>query len=220
MGHKVDPNILRIGIIKTWDSKWYAGRKKYAKLLHDDLKIRDYVGKKLVEGMIGKLEILRSANQVVVNIFTGKPGTMIGKGGEEVEKLKHELEKMTGDRFLINIKEIKKPNLESKIMAESIARQIEKRINYRRAAKMAIEKALEAGAIGAKVHVSGRLNGVEISRSEFYSKGKVPLHTLRADIDYAFHGAKTSYGVIGVKVWIYKGLVFKRKEEELATHAQ
>lgn len=216
MGQKVNPKIFRIGIIKSWDSKWFSSKKKYIKLLHQDLIIRNFLKKKLVEAAIGKIEILRSSNNVVVNIHSGKPGSVIGPQGENVEKLRNELEKLSGERMQINIREIKKPMLVAPIVAESIAKQIEKRISYRRAAKMAIDKALESGALGVKIAAAGRLNGVEISRSEFMSKGKVPLQTLRADIDYACHPAFTAYGAIGIKVWIYKGLVFKKKGESMS----
>lgn len=219
MGQKVNPHIFRIGIIKTWDSKWFSGEKKYVKLLHQDLEIRKFIQKKLVEASLGKIEILRSANQIVVNIYSAKPGAVIGMQGEMVEQVKKDLEKLCGERVQINIKEIKKPTIVAQIVAESIAKQIEKRISYRRAAKMAIEKALETGALGAKVLVSGRLNGVEISRSEFFTKGKVPLQTLRADIDYAYHPAFTAYGAIGVKVWINRGLIFKKKGQEMPTES-
>lgn len=210
MGQKVNPNILRMGIIRSWDSKWFSGKKKYAKLLHQDLKIRKHIEKKLsAEGGVAKIEILRSANQIVINIHSAKPGTVIGLQGEMVEKLKKELEKICSEKIQINIKEVKKPAVIAKLLAENVAKQIEKRISYRRAAKMGLDKALEAGAQGAKILVKGRLNGVEIARSEFFAKGKVPLQTLRADIDYAYCPAFTSYGAIGVKVWIYRGLVFK-----------
>lgn len=214
MGQKVNPNILRIGIIKTWDSKWYSSGKKYVKLLHQDLEMRKFIRKKLTEASIGKIEILRSANQIVINIYSAKPGVVIGVQGEMVEQIKRDLKKLCGERIQINIKEIKKPALVAQLLAESVAKQIEKRISYRRGAKMAIDKALEAGGLGAKISVSGRLNGVEIARNEFFAKGKVPLQTLRADIDYAYCPAFTSYGAIGVKVWIYRGLIFKKKGQE------
>lgn len=211
MGQKVNPNVLRLGYIRSWDSKWFAKGKEFTKFLHRDIEIRKLLEKKLKEAGVSHIEILRSGTNVNVIVHTGKPGIIIGKGGEAVEVLKKELEKKTGEKCTITIREIKKPNLNAKLAAELIAQQIEKRISYRRAAKMTIDKALEGGALGAKVFVSGRLNGVEISRSEFFSKGKVPLHTLRADIDYAFVPAFTSYGAIGVKVWIYRGLLFKKR---------
>ncbi len=221
MGNKVNPNILRMGSYKTWDSKWFAKGKEFTKILHQDLKIRKFVEKKLKEAGLSKIEILRSAKNVTLNVHTGKPGNIIGKGGSAVEELKVELEKMTGDKFIINIREVKKPNLDAHLAAELIVQQIEKRVSYRRAAKMTIDKALESGALGAKILVAGRLNGVEISRSEFFTKGKVPLQTIRADIDYASVPAHTQYGIIGVKVWIFRGMIFKKKTtEELVSHAE
>lgn len=214
MGNKINPNILRMGSYKTWDSKWFAKGKEFTKILHQDLKIRAFVEKKLKEAGLSRIEILRSAKNVTLNVHTGKPGNIIGKGGSAVEELKAELEKMTGDKFIINIREVKKPNLDAHLAAELIVQQIEKRVSYRRAAKMTIDKALESGALGAKILVAGRLNGVEISRSEFFTKGKVPLQTIRADIDYAMVPAHTAYGIIGVKVWIYRGMIFKKKATE------
>ncbi len=214
MGHKINPNILRIGSFRTWDSKWFAKGKEFTKILHQDLAIRKHIEKKLKEAGLSRVEILRSANNVTINIHTGKPGNIIGKGGAAVEELKVDLNKMTGEKFVINIKEVKKATLDAKLSAELVVQQIEKRISYRRAAKMLIDKALESGALGAKVLVCGRLNGVEIARKEFFTKGKVPLQTIRADIDYAMVPAHTAYGTIGVKVWIYRGMVFKRKATE------
>lgn len=214
MGNKINPNILRLGNYRTWDSKWFAKGKEFTKVLHQDLKLRKLIEARLKEAGLSRVEILRSANNVTLNIHTGKPGNIIGKGGTAVEDLKAELEKLTGEKFLINIKEVKKPNLDAKLAAELIVQQVEKRVSYRRAAKMLIDKALESGALGAKVLLAGRLNGVEISRSEFFTKGKVPLQTIRADIDYASIPAHTAYGIIGVKVWIYRGMIFKKKQAE------
>lgn len=210
MGQKVNPTILRIGIIKSWDSKWFA-TKNYAKLLHQDFEIEKIIREKLADASVSRIEIHRTANKVIVHIHSAKPGLIIGRQGAGIEALKEELEKKFREEFSLSIKEISKPTLDAYLLAESIARQIEKRISYRRAAKMAVEKALESGALGAKVFLAGRLNGVEIARSEFFSKGKIPLHTLRANIDYALVQAQTTYGAIGVKVWIYKGDVFKKK---------
>lgn len=210
MGHKVNPKIIRIGITKDWDCKWYAGKKTYAKLFHQDIAIEKLINKQLESEGLSKIEILRTQGKVIINIHTSKPGVIIGRGGEIIEKLKDLLAKTFKETFTINIKEVKKPMLDAKIVAESIARQIEKRVSYRRAAKMALEKIMEAGALGAKVYMGGRLNGVEISRSEFFTKGKIPLHTFRADIDYASTPALTSYGKIGIKTWIYRGDVFKK----------
>ncbi|MBN1494413.1 30S ribosomal protein S3 [Candidatus Peregrinibacteria bacterium] len=211
MGQKVNPIGLRIGINRTWDTKWYANKKKFAKILHQDIAIEKLLRKKMNDAGVSKIEILRTANAVTINIHTSKPGVIIGRGGETIEALREELEKKFNNKFTVNIVEIKQPALDARLTADSIAKQIEKRISYRRAAKMAIEKALEAGAQGVKVRASGRLNGVEIAREEFYSKGKIPLHTLRSDIDYAYIPAVTTYGTIGVKVWIYKGDIFKRE---------
>jgi len=210
MGQKVNPKVIRIGITRDWDSKWFANKDEYKKLFHKDLEIEKLLKKKLQAEGVAKIEILRTQGKVVLNIHTSKPGLIIGRGGETIEKLKEELSKKFGEPFAINIKEVKKPLLEATIVAESIASQLEKRVSYRRAAKMTIDKIMEAGALGAKVYVGGRLNGVEIARSEFFSKGKIPLHTFRADIDYCSHFAETTYGKIGVKVWIYKGDMFKK----------
>lgn len=214
MGQKVNPIIFRIGINKDWSSKWFARRQNYVHLLHQDIEIQKTLEKLLVEAGVANIEILRNANQVIINVHTAKPGIIIGRQGENVEALRKELEKKFNQRLTINIKEVRKPGLSAKLLAEGIARQIEKRISYRRAAKMSIEKALESGAIGAKIFVAGRLNGVEIARSEMFSRGKIPLHTLRADIDYACTTARTTYGAIGVKVWVYKGEVFNKKNND------
>lgn len=211
MGQKVNPTILRIGIIRSWDSKWFGSKRNYAKLLHQDIEIRKIIEKRLADAAISKIELLRTANKVTIYIHSAKPGVIIGRQGAGIDALKEELQKKFHEEFNLSIKEIKKPALDAKLLGESIAQQIEKRISYRRGAKMALDKAMENGALGAKVLAAGRLNGVEIARSEFFSVGKIPLHTLRADIDYALVHAKTAYGTIGVKVWIYRGDVFKRK---------
>jgi len=208
---------LRIGIIRSWDSKWYADKRNYSKLLLQDLEIQKIIDKKLADASISRIEIHRTANRVIVTIHSAKPGLIIGRQGAGIEALKDELQKRFREEFNLSIKEIQKPALDARLLADSVARQIEKRIAYRRASKMAVDKAMEAGAVGVKVLCSGRLNGVEIARSEFFSKGKIPLHTLRADIDYAMIHAKTTYGTIGVKVWIYKGDIFKRKSEVKVT---
>ncbi len=210
MGQKVNPTIFRIGVIKTWDSKWYAPRRSYAKQLHQDIEIRKLIEKKLIDSGISKIEIHRTANKVLIFIHSAKPGTIIGRQGADIEGLKNELQKKFHEEFSITIKEITKPTLDSRLLGESIKQQIEKRVSYRRAAKAAIDKALETGALGAKIFLAGRLNGVEIARSEFFSRGNIPLHTLRADIDYACIPAKTAYGLIGIKVWIYRGDIFKK----------
>lgn len=213
MGQKVNPISIRMKVNRLWDSKWYANKKKYHKTLHEDFAIENMIRGKLVDSGVSKVEILRTANAVVINIHTAKPGLIIGRGGETIEALREQLGKKFKSQFNVNILEIKNPAIDAHLVAESIARQIEKRISYRRAAKMAIDKAMESGALGAKVRVGGRLNGVEIARNEFFSKGKIPLHTFRADIDYAYLPANTTYGAIGVKVWIYKGDVFKHNRD-------
>lgn len=210
MGQKVNPKVIRLGITHDWDSKWYAKKGTYKKLFHQDLKIEKLIREKLEAEGLSKIEIMRTQGKVIINIHTSKPGLIIGRGGEVIEKLKDALSKEFKIAFAINIKEVKKPMLDAQIVAEGIARQVEKRISYRRAAKIAIEKSMEAGAGGIKIYLGGRLNGVEISRGEFFTKGKIPLHTFRADIDYASLPANTTYGKIGIKVWIYKGEVFKK----------
>jgi small subunit ribosomal protein S3 len=217
MGHKVNPNILRIGIIKTWDNKWYANKKNFSKLLHQDIEIEKIIRGRLADASVSHIEIQRTANRVIVIIHSAKPGLIIGRQGAGIESLKDELEKKFHEEFNLSIREIQKPTLDAMLVADSIAKQVEKRIAYRRASKMALEKIMEAGAIGAKVNCAGRLNGVEIARSEFFSKGKIPLHTLRADIDYAIVHAATAYGTIGIKVWIYRGDIFKKKSEVKVT---
>ncbi|MCE7793867.1 30S ribosomal protein S3 [Salipaludibacillus sp. CUR1] len=216
MGQKVNPNGLRVGVIRDWESKWYAD-KDYADLLHEDIKIREYLEKRLSEASISTIEIERAANRVNVTIYTAKPGMVIGKGGSEVEALRKALNQLTGKRVHININEVKKPDLDSRLVAENIARQLENRISFRRAMKQSIQRTMRAGALGIRTEVSGRLGGADIARSESYSEGTVPLHTLRADIAYGTAEADTTYGKLGVKVWIYKGEVLPTKgtnEEE------
>ncbi len=212
MGQKVNPKGLRIGINRTWDSMWYAGKKNYKKFLHEDFAIRKFLKRLLKDASLAKIEILRSAKQVTLNLHTGKPGLIIGRQGEGIERIKEKLNKEFNQPFIINIKEVKKPELDATLVADAIARQVERRIPYRRAAKGAVQKAMEMGAKGIKVFVAGRLNGVEIARSEYFKDGNIPLHTLRSDIDYAKSVAATTYGVIGIKVWIYKGQLFDKKE--------
>jgi small subunit ribosomal protein S3 len=215
VGQKVHPIGLRIGIIRDWESKWYA-EKDYADLLHEDIKIREYIAKRLHDAAVSKVEIERAANRVNVTIHTAKPGMVIGKGGAEVESLRKALNQLTGKKVHINIMEIKKADLDAKLVAENIARQLENRVSFRRVQKQAIQRAMRAGAKGIKTQVSGRLGGADIARAEHYSEGTVPLHTLRADIDYAHAEADTTYGKLGVKVWIYRGEVLpaKKKSEE------
>ncbi|MCM3588502.1 30S ribosomal protein S3 [Mesobacillus maritimus] len=215
MGQKVNPVGLRIGVIRDWESKWYAG-KDYADLLHEDIKVREYITKRLRDASLSKIEIERAANRLNVTVHTAKPGMVIGKGGTEVEALRKALNALTGKRVHINILEIKRADVDAKLVAENIARQLENRVSFRRAQKQAIQRAMRAGAKGIKTQVSGRLGGADIARAEHYSEGTVPLHTLRADIDYATAEADTTYGKLGVKVWIYKGEVLptKKKTEE------
>ncbi|KOO40873.1 30S ribosomal protein S3 [Priestia koreensis] len=215
MGQKVHPIGLRIGVIRDWESKWYA-EKDYADLLHEDLKVREYITKRLHDASVSKVEIERAANRLNVTIHTAKPGMVIGKGGTEVEALRKALNQLTGKRVHINILEIKRADLDAKLVAENIARQLENRVSFRRAQKQAIQRSMRAGAQGIKTMTSGRLGGADIARGESYSEGTVPLHTLRADIDYGTAEADTTYGKIGVKVWIYRGEVLptKKKNEE------
>lgn len=211
MGQKVHPIGMRVGIIRDWDAKWYA-EKEYAEFLHEDLRIRKFIATKLADAAVSTIEIERAANRGNISIHTAKPGMVIGKGGSEVENLRKELNKLTGKRVHINIVEIKKPDLDAKLVGEGIARQLENRVAFRRAQKQAIQRAMRAGAKGIKTQVSGRLNGADIARSEGYSEGTVPLHTLRADIDYAWEEADTTYGKLGVKVWIYRGEILPTKK--------
>jgi small subunit ribosomal protein S3 len=215
VGQKVNPIGMRIGIIRDWESKWYAD-KDYAELLHEDLKVREYITKRLSDASVSKVEIERAANRINISVHTAKPGMVIGKGGTEVEALRKALNQLTGKRVHINIIEIKRADLDAKLVAENIARQLENRVSFRRAQKQAIQRTMRAGAKGIKTQVSGRLGGADIARAEHYSEGTVPLHTLRADIDYAHAEADTTYGKLGVKVWIYRGEVLptKKKSEE------
>lgn len=212
MGQKVNPVGMRIGIIRDWESKWFAG-KEYGTLLMEDVKIRDYIKDKLKDAAVSHIDIERAANRVNITIHTAKPGMVIGKGGAEVDNLRSQLAKMTDKKVHINIAEIKKPDLDATLVAESIAQQLEKRISFRRAMKQAMQRTMRSGALGVKTLVSGRLGGAEIARSEGYSEGTVPLHTLRADIDYGTAEAHTTYGRLGVKVWIYRGEVLPSKKK-------
>jgi small subunit ribosomal protein S3 len=207
VGQKVNPKGLRIGVIKDWEGKWFAGKKDFASLLLEDVKIRKFVKKKLFTAGVSRIQIERAANRVKLTIHAAKPGIVIGRGGTEVENLRKILEKMTGKQMHINIAEIKIPETDAQLVAENVASQLEKRIAFRRAMKQSVSRSMKMGAKGIKVACSGRLAGAEIARSEWYSEGKVPLHTLRADIDYGFAEANTTYGKIGVKVWMYKGEV-------------
>jgi small subunit ribosomal protein S3 len=211
VGQKVNPKGFRVGIIRDWEGRWYAGRN-YSELLHEDLKIRKYVKQKLKMAGVPKVEIERAANRVKISIHAAKPGIVIGRGGAEVENLRKTLEAMTGKQIAVNIVEIKKPELDAQLVAENVAAQLEKRTSFRRAMKQTVQRSIRQGAQGIKIQCGGRLGGAEIARSEWYHEGKVPLHTLRADIDYGFAEANTTYGKIGIKVWLYKGEVLPVKK--------
>lgn len=211
MGQKVHPIGFRLGIIKTWDSRWFS-QKNYAALLHEDIKIRKIVKERLMHAGVSKIEIERAGQKAKINIHTARPGIIIGKKGAEVDKLKKDLETMTGKQMYINIQEIRRPELEAQLVAENIALQLERRIAFRRAMKKAVTSALRLGAQGIKITCAGRLAGAEIARTEWYREGRVPLHTLRADIQYGFFEAKTTMGQIGVKVWIYRGDVLQQSK--------
>ena len=212
MGQKVSPIGFRLGVIKDWDAKWYAD-KKYEELLHEDIKVREYIVEKLPDAGVSRIELERAANKLRVAIHTAKPGMVIGRGGKEVDALRKSLEKFTGKQVHINILEIKRPELDAKLVAESIAGQLVKRVAFRRAMKQAMFRTMRAGAQGIKVACSGRLGGAEMARNESYHEGTVPLQTLRADIDYGTTEAHTTYGRIGIKVWIYKGEVLPESKE-------
>ncbi|WP_318766821.1 30S ribosomal protein S3 [Lactiplantibacillus carotarum] len=211
MGQKVNPTGLRVGIIRDWDAKWYA-EKDFATYLNEDLRIRKYIETRLADASVSTVEIERAANRVNISIHTAKPGMVIGKGGSEVEALRKELNNLTGKRVHINIIEIKKPDLDAKLVGESIARQLEGRVAFRRAMRGAMQRTMRSGAKGIKTQVAGRLNGADMSRVEAYSDGTVPLHTLRADIDYSWVEAMTAYGKLGVKTWIYRGEILPEKK--------
>ena len=213
MGQKVSPIGLRIGINKDWESKWYAPNHKFAKNLGNDIKIREYITKNLVDKGISKVEIEKSKNHFEVIIHSSKPGVLIGKGGEEIEKIKKELSKIVGENVFVSIVDIKKPDLDAQLVADSIAKQITNRASFRMVQKRAIKNAMKAGAKGIKTQVSGRLGGADMARSEGYTEGTIPLHTIRADVDYAQSEADTTFGKIGVKVWIYKGEILPTKSE-------
>ncbi len=206
MGQKVHPKGFRLGVIRSWDSNWYAD-KDYSDLLHEDVKVRKMVKERFYTAGISKVEIQRTGNRVRVTIHTAKPGIVIGRGGTEVENLKVQLSQLTGKNVNVNIQEIKRPELDAQIVAENVAQQLEKRISFRRAMKQTVQRTMRVGGLGIKIAISGRLGGAEIARTEWYAEGKVPLHTLRADIDYGFAEANTTYGKIGIKVWINRGEV-------------
>lgn len=214
MGQKMHPHGLRVGVIKDWDSKWYADSKHFSEYLIEDHKIREYVKKKLFVSGISKIEIERTAKFVKVNVYTAKPGVVIGKGGSLAENLKQELSKMINKEVNLNIVEVKDIDTNAQLVAENICNQLERRISFRRAMKQCMQKAMKAGALGIKTSVSGRLGGADMARTEFYKEGTIPLQTLRADIDYGFAEADTTYGKIGVKVWVYNGEVLPTKKVE------
>ncbi len=222
MGQKVHPTGIRLGIIKDWTSTWYANSQDYANYLHTDLEVRKYLRDKLSHASVSRIQIERPANNAKVIIHTARPGIVIGKKGEDIEKLRFDISKRMGVPATVSVEEIRKPELDAQLVAESVAQQIERRIMFRRAMKRAVTNTMRLGALGMKINVSGRLNGAEIARSEWYREGRVPLHTLRADIDYATAESATTYGIIGVKVWIFKGEVFgnEKPEEEEATTSQ
>jgi small subunit ribosomal protein S3 len=215
MGQKTHPRGFRLGVIETWDSRWYANRHDYTTLLHEDLKLRDFIKKRLYHAGISRIEIERMANKAKINIHTARPGIVIGKKGAEIDKLKTDIQKLLkGREAFINIHEVRRPDLDPQLVAENVALQLERRVAFRRAMKEAVTRAMRMGAQGVKVRVAGRLAGAEIARQEWYREGRVPLQTLRADVAYGLAEAHTTYGVIGVKVWIFRGEVMTRKEAD------
>ncbi len=219
MGQKVHPTGIRLGIVKDWTSKWYADSKDYADLLNTDLEVRDYLKKRLSQASVSRIQIDRPAKNAHITIHTARPGLVIGKKGEDIDALRAEVSRKMGIPVHLSVEEIRKPELDAQLVAESITQQLERRIMFRRAMKRAVQNAMRLGAEGIKVNIAGRLNGAEIARSEWYREGRVPLHTLRADIDYGFAEANTTYGIIGVKVWVFKGEVFDdgQQQEEATT---
>jgi len=213
MGQKVHPKGFRLGVIEQWDSKWFA-RREYAELLHEDLRLRKFLKQRLYHAGISKIEIERAANKAKINIYTARPGIVIGKKGAEIDKLKAEIAKLTKKESFINIHEVRRPDVDAQLVAENIALQLERRVAFRRAMKEAVGRAMRMGAQGVRVQCSGRLGGAEIARREWYREGQVPLHTLRADISYGLAEAKTTYGVIGIKAWVFRGEVLTKDEEK------
>jgi small subunit ribosomal protein S3 len=223
MGQKVNPIGIRLGITRDWSSRWFAGREQFAQHVHTDFRVREFLKRKLAEASVSRVQIERAAKKVNITIQTARPGIVIGKKGEDIEKLRGETARMLAmpvTDVRLNIAEIRKPELDAQLVADSIAQQIEKRVMFRRAMKRAVMSTMRSGALGVKVRVSGRLNGAEIARTEWYREGRIPLHTFRADIDYGLSEAKTTYGVIGVKVWIFKGEVFEKTELEKAAETE
>jgi small subunit ribosomal protein S3 len=219
MGQKVHPIGIRLGIVKDWTSTWYAGSETFADFLNVDLKMRDFIKRKLKHASVSRIQIQRPANNAAITIHTARPGIVIGKKGEDIEKLRAEVAREMGVPVHINIEEVRKPEVDAQLVAESVAQQLERRIMFRRAMKRAVGNAMRLGAQGIKIMVAGRLNGAEIARTEWYREGRVPLHTLRADIDYGFTEANTTYGVIGVKVWVFKGEVLDRDQQNVEPEA-
>jgi len=212
MGQKVHPTGIRLGIVKEWTSKWYADSKDFADMLNTDLEVRDYLKKRLSQASVSRIQIDRPAKNAHITIHTARPGLVIGKKGEDIDALRKEVSRRMGIPVHISVEEIRKPELDAQLVAESITQQLERRVMFRRAMKRAVQTSMRLGAQGIKINIAGRLNGAEIARGEWYREGRVPLHTLRADIDYGFAEAKTTYGIIGVKVWIFKGEVFEGAE--------
>ncbi len=216
MGQKVNPIGLRVGVIRTWDSRWYAKGNNYIENLHEDYRLRKYIKGKLKHAGVAKIEIERAANKIKIIIYTARPGVVIGKKGTGIDSLKADIQKQTPNEIFLNIQEVRKPDLDAQLVAENIALQLEKRISWRRALKKALAAGVRGGVRGIKIRVSGRLDGAEIARSEWYNEKSVPLHTLRADIDYGTAEALTTYGIIGLKVWIYRGDIYSAREIEEA----
>jgi small subunit ribosomal protein S3 len=219
MGQKINPTGFRLAVTRNWNSRWFASGPEFARMLGEDLKVREYLKKKLRNASVGRILIERPAKNARITIYSARPGVVIGKKGEDIESLKTELQRMLGVPVHVNIDEIRKPEIDAQLIADSITQQLEKRIMFRRAMKRAMQNAMRLGAQGIKIMSAGRLNGIEIARTEWYREGRVPLHTLRADIDYGFSEAKTTYGVIGVKVWVYKGDTLSRSEAPAAEAA-
>jgi small subunit ribosomal protein S3 len=213
VGHKTHPKGFRLNITEQWDSRWFA-RREYAELLHEDVKIRNFLKKRLYHAGVSRIDIERAANKAKINIHTARPGIVIGKKGAEIEKLKQELARLTHKETFINIHEVRRPDVDAQLVAENIALQLERRVAFRRAMKEALARAMRMGAQGVRIQSSGRLGGSEIARREWYREGRVPLHTLRADVNYGFAEARTTYGIIGVKVWVFRGEVLTRQDDE------
>ncbi len=220
MGQKIHPTGFRLGVQRTWTAKWFGTNKDFATTLNEDIKVREYLKRKLAGASISKVVIERPSKNARITIFSGRPGVVIGKKGEDIEKLRADLGRMMSVPVHVNIEEVRKPEVDAQIIADSIAQQLEKRVMFRRAMKRAMQNAMRLGAQGIKIMSSGRLNGIEIARTEWYREGRVPLHTLRADIDYGFAEARTTYGIIGIKVWVYKGDYLARSEQPMAAEPE